>query len=80
MLAVLKIARAAGKDYMLSKFRNKYGVKHWQHGIVKKSKSQQKVTLRLFNIHEPCFFHLPNGIIIPIQPSQVHCEGKITRL
>lgn len=42
MLAVLKIARAAGKDYMLSKFRNKYGVKHWQHGIVKKARANKK--------------------------------------
>lgn len=38
----LKIA-ANGKDCMFSKFENKYGVEHWQHGIVNRARPNNKL-------------------------------------
>ena len=43
MLAVPKNSNSCWKiDDILSKFRNKYGAKHWQHGIVKKARAIKK--------------------------------------
>lgn len=43
MLAVPKDSNSCWKtDYMLSKYKNKYGIKHWQHDIVKKARANKK--------------------------------------
>lgn len=73
MLAVLKNSNSYWKtDYILSTFGNKYGVKHWQHGIVKKAKPiSYLISMSLI------FFICQMGQLYPFSPLRFTVKARV---